>query len=206
MFKVFTQIATGFIFVAFLTSAVYADQFKESNLTLPALPSYNRPTSATYKIDNLSLSGTSAASAATKKKKKYVLPNGLACLTLEAPSENLVVLDYLVRCGVSQEGSNLQGYNFLILKMLNNRISDDSEGDDVVEITGTLVDDGASADYSRLSITTSPVNYMFMLRRLCKAVSNPNFSEAELQRAREQTLNRMGEGGGTSDQLYDIEA
>mgnify|MGYP002166522829 CR=1 FL=1 len=98
----------------------------------------------------------------------------------------------------------MQGYNFLILKMLNNRISDDSEGDDVVEITGTLVDDGASADYSRLSITTSPVNYMFMLRRLCKAVSNPDFSEAELQRAREQTLNRMGEGGGTSDQLYDI--
>lgn len=204
MFKVFTQIATGFILVAFLTSAVYADQFKESNFKLPALPSYNRPTSATYKIDNFSLSGTSAASAATAAVKKYVLPNGLACLTLEAPSENLVVLDYLVRCGVSQEGSNLQGYNFLILKMLNNRISDDSEGDDVVEITGTLVDDGASADYSRLSITTSPVNYMFMLRRLCKAVSNPNFSEAELQRAREQTLNRMGEGGGTSDQLYDI--
>ena len=197
MFKVFCKIVVGLAVAVGLPLAVYADEFKENRLKLPTLPNYNRSASTTYQIDNFSISGTSAASASASAVKKHILPNGLVCLTLEAPGENLVVLDYLVRCGVSQEGSNLQGYNFLILKMLNNRISDDGEGDDVVEITGTLVDDGASADYSRLSITTSPVNYMFMLRRLCKAVANPNFSEAELQRAREQTLNRIGEGGGT---------
>lgn len=202
--KIFTKIMVCFMLTVCLSLAAYAEGGEDKGLKLPSLPNFNRPSSATYKIDNFSISGSSAISASASAVKKHVLPNGLVCLTLEAPNENLVVLDYLVRCGVSQEGSNLQGYNFLILKMLNNRISDDDEGDDVVEITGTLVDDGASSDYSRLSITTSPVNYMFMLRRLCKAVANPNFSEAELNRAREQTLNRMGEGGGTSDQLYDI--
>ncbi|MGM9997928.1 MAG: M16 family metallopeptidase [Candidatus Bruticola sp.] len=186
-----------------LASSVWA-QVPEKKLQIPSLPTFNRPASSTYTIDNFSISGASSLSNFASSVKKHVLANGLVCLTLEEPGKNLVVIDYLVRCGVSQEGSNLQGYNFLVLKMLSNRISDDEAGDDVVEITGSLVDDGASADYSRLSITTSPVNYMFMLRRLCSAVANPNFSQAELDKARRQTLNRMGDSEGTSGQLYDI--
>ncbi|MGM9992540.1 MAG: M16 family metallopeptidase [Candidatus Bruticola sp.] len=203
MWKFFIKLIGPVLVAAYWAVSVGA-QSPDRDLKLPSLPGFNHPPSSTYKIDNFSISGTSSISNGASSVKKYVLPNGFVCLTLEEPSKNLVVIDYLVRCGVSQEGSNLQGYNFLVLKMLSNRISDDEFGDDVVEITGSLVDDGASADYSRLSITTSPVNYMFMLRRLCKAVANPNFSQAELDQARRQTLNRMGDSEGTSGQLYDI--
>ena len=169
------------------------------------LPGFNRqrPSAVTYTIKNYSVSGNTSVSARSAAVVKDVLPNGLVCLNAEEPGSDMVVIDWLVRCGVSQEGSNLQGYNGLILQILNNRISEDS-GDDVTEITGSMVDDGPSQDFSRLSITASPANAMFMLRRLCRAAAQDSFTEEEVERARQDTLNRMGDSGGTNGELYSI--
>ncbi|MCR4783003.1 MAG: insulinase family protein [bacterium] len=194
----------------FAAPAQLLAQSSGSAPTEPAVPAVPVPSKINFSNIQYTRPSTSYSAASSRvvaaapAVKKYVLPNGMTVLGVEAPDENLIVLDYLVHCGVSQEGSNLQGYNQLILKMLNNRISQDEAGDDVVEITGSLVDDGASQDFSRLSITATPVNAMFMLRRLCKAVANPNFTQAELDKARNQTLNSMGDSNGASGQLYDI--
>lgn len=164
-------------------------------------PNWGRP-AQTFTIDNYTLSGAPALSAKAAAVTKRVLENGLVYLSAEEPTQELVSFDYLVRCGVGQEGSNQQGYNALILQILNNRISNDSHNDDVVEITGSLVDVGTSPDFCRININTAPINSLLMLRRLCQAVARPQFSAAEVELARRQVLNALT--SASNDQLYSI--
>ena len=138
------------------------------------------------------------------RTSRTVLDNGLVALVVEEPQSEVVAIEYIVLCGVSQEGSNLQGYNNLILQILKNRVISDESGDDVVEITGSLVDCGASKDFSRLHAVTTTANANFIFNRLLKAITDCNFTEKEVETARQQMLNLMGENGGTSSQLYDI--
>lgn len=192
----------GQILLGALLSGVLTAQTYGQGLPYPVSNS-KAESSKTYTIGNYGLSGSSSLFTHSLVNRN-VLSNGFVCLTLEIPEKNLVCFEYLVRCGVSQEGSNLQGFNNLILKMLSDRITADSENDDVVEITGSVVEDGASQDFCRISIVTAANNGAFMLRRLCRAVSQGEFSSEEVERARKSILGIVGESSGTSGRLYDI--
>ncbi|MBQ7502030.1 insulinase family protein [bacterium] len=196
-----TDIVRRFLLGAFLSCTLTAGVWGES---LPYPVSNSKPElSKTYTIGNYGLSGSNSLFAGSLVNRN-VLSNGFVCLTLEIPEKNLVCFEYLVRCGVSQESSNLQGFNNLVLKLLSDRITADAENDDVVEITGSVVEDGASQDFSRISIVTSASNGPFMLRRLCRAISQGDFSTEEVEKARKSILGKTGESGGTSGRLYDI--
>ncbi len=135
---------------------------------------------------------------------RLVLPNGLVLLVQESPFEDIVAVELLVRAGVQQEGSNLTGLTSLIQDVLSDRITKDAAGQDIVEITGSLVTTRAEPDYARISLLTTPEHLEFMMGRLGQALRQRASTTPEVDRARSQALQALQGNQGAFSALYEV--
>lgn len=135
---------------------------------------------------------------------RTVLPNGLVLLVQESPFEEIVALELLVRAGVQQEGSNLTGLTSLIQDILSDRITKDPSGEDVVEITGSVVTTRAEADYARISVLTTPEHLELLVTRLGQALRQRSSTTPEVEQARERALVALQGNQGAFSALYEV--
>lgn len=136
--------------------------------------------------------------------QRFVLPNRCRLLVQEVPYDDVIAYELLVKCGSFQEESNLAGYTNFVLELLLNRVANGKNGEDEAEITGSVVDAGTTPDLARLSIVTSSEYGQYWLERLCAALSNPTFSQEEVDKVRSKLLVILKEQGGNYGQMYDI--
>lgn len=158
----------------------------------------------TYKLDNYSIPGQTNNLTSSGLVKRTVLPNGLVILVQESNYEDIVAIEVLARCGLSQEGSNLQGYTNLVLQILEERIAADADGSDAVEITGSVVQSEATPDYARLSLVTTSTYSSQLIKRLCSALTKREFSSQEVEKQKKRVLDVIDNSGGAFAQLYEI--
>ncbi|MGI5842958.1 MAG: M16 family metallopeptidase [Candidatus Xenobium sp.] len=135
---------------------------------------------------------------------RLVLPNGLVLLVQESPFEDIVAVELLVRAGVQQEGSNLTGLTSLIQDLLSDRITKDTTGQDIVEITGSLVTTQAEPDYARISLLTTPEYLEFMIGRLGQALRQRASTTSEVDQARSLALQALQGNQGAFSALYEV--
>ncbi len=162
-----------------------------------------RPAAITYTLHDEVKPAKSLKSIDSASVRRVVLGNGLRILVQEVPYDDVVAIETLVKCGVFQEESNLAGYTNFVLELLLNRITTD-KGEDIAEVTGSVVDVGLTPDLARISIVTSSKYRDYMLDRLGAAFSSTQFSEAEVEAVRPKLLTVLKERGGGFGQLYEI--
>lgn len=160
--------------------------------------------SNTYTLKNYTVPGKTAITVHNSPVQRFTDSNGFVLLVQDSPYNDIVAIELLSRCGVGQEGSNLQGYTNLVLAMMQERISADENGDDVTEITGSIVQTQATPDFARISIVTSGEHASYMLKRLTAAVTKGPFSSAEVDKARAKVLAGISGPKGAYSQLYAI--
>lgn len=135
--------------------------------------------------------------------RRYALSNGMRILVQEVPYDDVVAIELLVHCGVFQEESNLAGYTNFVLETLLDRVTSE-KGEDVAEITGSVIDAGVTPDLARLSIVTDSKHCAYWLERLCLALNNPVIEEKEAENVRSRLLIALKERGGGFSELYEI--
>lgn len=135
---------------------------------------------------------------------RTVLPNGLVLLVQESPFEDIVALELLVRVGLQQEGSNQAGLTGLIQGIVSDRITKDEAGDDLVEVTGSIVQASAEPDYARISILTTPEHLDLLLGRLGQALRRRDSGKPEVERARDRALQALEGNQGAFAALYEV--
>lgn len=134
---------------------------------------------------------------------RTVLGNGMIVLVQESPYEDIVAIELLVRVGLQQEGSNLAGITNLVQEILSDRIVKE-KGEDIIEVTGSIVDTSAEPDYARISILTTPEHMDLLLRRLGAAVRQRSMDTPEVDEARTRVLQGFQANQGAFTALYEI--
>ena len=145
-----------------------------------------------------------ARSVAVAPVTRTVLPNGMTLLVQESPFEDIVAVELLVRAGLQQEGSNLAGLTNLIQGLLSDRITKDDSGEDLVEVTGSIVQTTAEPDYARISLVTTPEHLDQMMGRLGKALRQRVSTTPEVDRARERVMQELQGNQAAFAALYEI--
>ncbi len=134
---------------------------------------------------------------------RVILPNGLVVLVSESPGEDIVALEVLVRVGLTDESNQNSGITHLILRILRDRISNDN-GEDVIEVTGSVLNTSSEPDYARISLVTTSAQFPRMLGRISAAMRSTTFTEAEVSEAKDEILGQLRGDQGAFTQLYDI--
>ena len=162
-----------------------------------------RPPATTYTLYDQVKPSRKLPEVNSASVRRYALSNGLRILVQEVPYDDVVAIELLVNCGVFQEESNLAGYTNFVLEMLLDRVASDN-GEDIAEITGSVIDVGVTPDLARMSIVTSSRYRDYWLERLCQALNKPVFSEKEVENVRSRLLISLKERGGGFSELYEI--
>lgn len=136
--------------------------------------------------------------------QRTLLSNGMTVLVQESPYEDIVALELLVRVGLQQEGSNLAGITNLLQEILSDRIVKDEKGEDIIEVTGSIVDVTSEPDYARISILTTPEHLDLLLRRLGAAFRKRSMDTPEVDEARTRVLQAFQANQGAFSALYEI--
>lgn len=149
--------------------------------------------------------GLPSISAARKSPVgRFQLPNGMIALVSESPSDDIVAVELLVRVGLTDETSQNSGITHLILKILKDRMTLDANGEDVVEVTGSILKTSTEPDYARISLVTTSAEFPRLLVRIADAVEKTNFTDEEVSQAKEEILGDLRGDQGAFTQLYDI--
>lgn len=135
---------------------------------------------------------------------RTVLPNGLVVLVSESPSDDIVAVELLTRVGLTDETNQNSGITHLILNILQNRMTQDEQGEDVVEVTGSVLKTSSEPDYARVSLVTTSKEFPRILGRIADAMEKMDFTEAEVSKAKEEVLSDLRGDQGAFTQLYDI--
>lgn len=135
---------------------------------------------------------------------RTVLANGMTVLVQESPYEDIVAIELLVRVGLQQEGSNLAGITNLLQEILSDRIVKDEKGEDIMEVTGSIVDSSTEPDYARISILTTPEHMDLLLRRVGAAFRQRTMTTPEVAEARTRVLQGFQANQGAFSALYEI--
>lgn len=159
---------------------------------------------ATYKLGTYSLPSQSRQVFTQSSVSRTTLANGMSILVQELPYDNTAAIEVLIKCGLSQEGSNHQGLAGFILEILSDRITRDASGDDIAEMTGSSVETEATPDYARISVKLLAGNTDLLIDRIAAAFSQRTFNNEEIERARRRILTGLEGGQGAHGQLYDI--
>lgn len=149
--------------------------------------------------------GLPSISAARKSPVgRAVLGNGLIVLVSESPSDDIVAVELLTRVGLTDETNQNSGITHLILDILKDRMTQDKNGEDVVEVTGSILKTSGEPDYARVSLVTTSKEFPRLLGRIAAAVENMTFTEQEVSQAKEEILADLRGDQGAFTQLYDI--
>ncbi|MCR5661030.1 MAG: insulinase family protein [bacterium] len=159
---------------------------------------------STYKLGTYSLPSQSRQVFTQSSVTRTMLANGMSILVQELPYDNTAAIEVLIKCGLSQEGSNHQGLTGFILEILSDRITRDASGDDIAEMTGSSVETEATPDYARISVKLLAGNTNLLIDRIAAAFSQRSFNNEEIERARRRLLTALEGGQGAHGQLYDL--
>lgn len=131
---------------------------------------------------------------------RTLLPNGLVLLVKEAPAEDMVALEVLIKVGIMDEKTPVAGITLVIMNLLENRIND-HEG---FEETASMLETSTEPDYARISVLTTAEHLPVALEAIGKAVGKRQVEQDELDKVVKKALNSLENGRSAFSQLYDI--
>lgn len=131
---------------------------------------------------------------------RTVFNNGLVLLVSEAPAEDMVAVELLVRVGIIDEKGPVSGITQVVQQVLENRIEDR----DMLEASGSLIKVETEPDYARISILSTAEDFPALLDALAEEIKKREFSKDELDEVTREAIDSLEYRGGAFTQLYDI--
>ncbi len=131
---------------------------------------------------------------------RTVLPNGLVLLVREAPQEDLVAVELLVKVGLVDEKGPVSGVTALVLKILEERI----EENELLAFSGSDLKVSTEPDYARLSLLTTTEEFPILLRSVSEAMKKTQFDEDRVAKLSKKMVDGLGNPGNAFTQLYSI--
>ncbi len=149
--------------------------------------------------------GSAVKAARATPVGRITLPNGMRVLTTESPEEDIVAFEILIAVGLIDETTPVTGITHLIQELLTERITNDANGEDRIEATGTILKLSTEPDYARISVVCTADAFPKVLSWVGAALSQRTTTAEELAKVRKRIVKEIKEGsGGAFTQLYGI--
>ncbi|MGE0488332.1 MAG: M16 family metallopeptidase [Vulcanimicrobiota bacterium] len=147
-----------------------------------------------------SSSAASVKAARATPVGRTVLPNGLVLLVNEAPAEDMVAVELLVKVGLVDEQTPTAGITNVIQALIEKRVKEDKR----LAASGSLFEVSTEPDYARISLLTTSENFPQLLDTLGKAIAQRTFDPAKVEEVTRDAVNNLENPGNAYTQLYGI--
>ncbi|MCA9795826.1 MAG: insulinase family protein, partial [Candidatus Eremiobacteraeota bacterium] len=147
-----------------------------------------------------SSSAASVKAARATPVGRTVLSNGLVLLVNEAPAEDMVAVELLVKVGVVDEQTPTAGITNVVLDLIEKRVKEDKR----LAASGSLFAVSTEPDYARISLLSTSKDFPQLLDTLGKAIGKRTFDPDKVEEVTRDAVNNLENPGNAYTQLYSI--
>jgi zinc protease len=138
--------------------------------------------------------------------EEKTLPNGLRLLFIPDNSLPYVSFSLLIRSGSAQDPKGQEGLSSMVAELLNKGTTKRSATQIATELgnMGAEFDANSAYDYSVLSASSLSPQADQLLSNVLEITTTPSFPDAEIERARKQTLAQLARLPDNADAFADL--